>query len=595
MNLSVIQTDNLENDQAALGCYISVNDELLDIITPLFSSNSENLIQIPVAGMLKIMIKDMRKDEILGTLKEDIEQLPKAGVRWYSLESRFASHARILISFNNQATGNDKQQTVPGREELVNKINELQTTVMELEYTLGIEREEKLREIENTSKINGQIIELLKGKNSNLMKIIEELHQEKEKLLQDYVTEIEKNKSLENKLNITLETYDETVQSIQKDESELIEENCLIQEELKHTQELLNIKNSQNEVMDSMINQLLAKFETLQDNENNNQVLENRLEAVIRQLDSSEKQRCLLQDIVKTIKEEAEKQQNLFQETVDRYKSEILNLTSAKNTEIMCLEDDINRLKVTVNSNHNLITEIRERGHFQDNEIQCLGVELQVKNTSICDLTKNLQEKSNLFIEALKEKNEAIQECSELKQRILQLSKNNDILEREFTELKCKSITARKLEKIRIDEIDISLETYLSDQGIENLFVKLAHGVYLYGTKRVNISIKHDNRLICRIGGGYSPIDQFLKLYQNTEIEEMSKYVKKQSLFLSQGSSPIRGPHKRAASNTPENSSSMLSTKETTTDKNFENKIIDKLKMLYPLRERNFTPLSRRK
>ena len=142
----------------------------------------------------------------------------------------------------------------------------------------------------------------------------------------------------------------------------------------------------------------------------------------------------------------------------------------------------------------------------------------------------------------------------------------------------------------KLDEIDHQLEQYLFQQGIENLFVKMAHGVYLYGTKRVNISLKKDNRLICRTGGGYTPIDQFLKLYQNTEVEEISKYVKKQSLFLSQGSSPIRS-HKRAISITPE--SRKTSPKENKTDRNLEKKILDKLTVVYPLKERNFTPMSR--
>lgn len=594
MNLSVIQTENLENEQAALGCYISVNDELLDIITPLTSNSSENLIQVPVTGMLKIMIKDMRKDEILGVLTEDIEQLPKEGARWYTLESRYASQARILISFNNQISGKENAQAIPEREELINKINELQTTVMELEYTLGIEREEKFSKNEEKI-INGQTVEKLVAKNNSLKKIIEELNQEKEKLLAEFQSEIEKNKALEIRSNNTFENYSDTAQSIQKSESELNEESCLIQEELMHTQELLQIKISQNEVMDSMIAQLLSKFETLQTSESNTQDLENRLETTIRELDSYEIQKGISQDMLESSKRELEKQQNLLQETIDCYKSEIFDLTSCKNAEILHLQDEINGLHIAADTSHLVVHELKEKVFIQDSEIQCLKAELQGKNKFISDLTANLQEKENLLVETLKETKEITQECSELKKRILDLSKNTDSLEREVTELKCKSITARKLEKLRLDEIDISLENYLSDQGIENLFIKLARGVYLYGTNKVSMSLKQDNTLLCRIGGGYSPIDQFLKLYQNTEIKEFPKYVKKQSLVLSQINSPIRCTQKRAASNTPENSSSRLSTQENQAERSFEKKIIDKLKMLYPLREKNFTPLSRRK
>ena len=124
-------------------------------------------------------------------------------------------------------------------------------------------------------------------------------------------------------------------------------------------------------------------------------------------------------------------------------------------------------------------------------------------------LSEKASENENLLIE----NKEITQNCSELKQRILKLTKNIEILEKDLTELKCRNMSAKKLKKIRLDEVDFLLENYLSEQKIENLFVKMAHGVYLYGTKKVSITICNDNTLICRIGGGYLPIDQFLKLY----------------------------------------------------------------------------------
>jgi hypothetical protein len=64
MNLSVIQTENLENDQAALGCYISVDNQLIDIITPITSLYNESFTEIPSNGTIEFVIKDMRKDEV---------------------------------------------------------------------------------------------------------------------------------------------------------------------------------------------------------------------------------------------------------------------------------------------------------------------------------------------------------------------------------------------------------------------------------------------------------------------------------------------------------------------------------------------------
>jgi hypothetical protein len=294
---------------------------------------------------------------------------------------------------------------------------------------------------------------------------------------------------------------------------------------------------------------------------------------------------------------EAQKQNKILIELTDSSeKQEIFcEKCEVKSLEIEKIQKKLFELKSqlsTFKAQNGFIQYLQEHSFMQDSEISRLQEEMVEKNCETLKILEKL-ESSELKSEHLSfENKEIVAECSELKQRVLTLTRTIEVLEREFTNLKCKNITTRKLEKIKLDEIDFQLEQYLFEQGIENLFVKMAHGVYIYGTKRVNISLKKDNRLICRTGGGYTPIDQFLKLYQNTEVEEISRYVKKQSLFLSQGSSPIR-THKRAASITPENHSSKGSPKENKTGSNLEKKILDKLTVVYPLKDRNYTPVSR--
>ena len=475
------------------------------------------------------------------------------------------------------------------KEDYLNKINELQTTIMELEYNLCIEKEEKHKEIENNTKTfyntqreNENIIEKLRNNAKKSCLVINDLTQQKNNYIELYKQESDKKKIIESKLQEFTLRYEEANERIQIYKLEYMNENQRLQEELKIIKESLNNEIYQNNTKENLISELYNRVNCIKDKENTEEELQNKLKILDKQLEVSEKQRKELQVAL-------EKYEYIFLFPKDCENCLKLNKNIDElSNELINLKKELEENKII----QIMLIDLKEHQLFQDNENKNLLQDIQVKNDKIKELTENLQKYEGIIEKLNIENKEIAEECSELKHRILNLTKNNEILEREITDIKCKNITARKLEKIRLDDIDFSLENYLSEQRIENLFVKLAHGVYLYGTKQVNISLRNDNRLICRIGGGYMPIDQFLKLNQNTEIEEMSKYVKKQSLFLSQGASPIRG--KRSLSNTPENNSKKSSPKENKAYANFENKIIDKLKLLYPLREKNFTPISRK-
>jgi hypothetical protein len=591
MNLSVIQTQNLENDLAGLGCYISLNQELLDIITPLSSNTSENFTQISASGNLEFVIKDMRKDRVLGLLNVDTDNLPREGLHWFRLDSDLNPCPSILISFNNSASETQKHENSPSKKELGTKINELQTLIMDLECKLAQEKDEKNREIQNKNKLLQNIqtasesaIDQLKIKVSGSMSIIEELNLQKANLIHLYHQETQKSKLLQQKVFEIQNSYNETLEIIRKKEFGLVGENFKLQQELQKTKESLNNELLVKDVKDSLISQLSYKLNLNKISSTFDSDMHKRLEVLIKHTQDLEVQKLSLQKLLETA-------QNPNSVSIQCQNCEL------KDKEAVSLNQELIRLRnieIEAKANEGLLVDIKERNLFQENEIKDLLVEIDTKKNQINQLTQDLNGKTIEFNNSCSEVNEISAVCAGLKQTILALTRNEEILENEIMDLKCKSINARKIEKIRLDEIDSSLEEYLSSQCIENLFVKLAHGVYLYGTKKINITLKNDKTLICRIGGGYIPIDQFLKLYQNTEIEEISKYIKKQSLFLSQGSSPVIHLSKRNSSTTPDNISHRSSPKENSTERKFEKKLIDKLKVLYPLTERNYTPTSRK-
>lgn len=588
MNLSVIQTENLDNDQAALGCYISVNNQLIDIITPISHLDHENFTEIPDTGIVEFLIKDMRKDEVVGVLLQNIEDLPKKAEKWFELNSNLQPAPKILISSKAKNQVFNSVNHSPKKEDLMQKINELSTTVLELECRLGLEKEEKHKEIISKTKLiqsiqsgSGLTIEQLKIKLNNAFSLIEEFSLDKENLLKLCSIEHEKTRVYDMKIRDLKEKYEEIIEKIRCSERGCMQENCLLQDEVLRLRQDLNKEMCLRISKEAVISQLSCRMNNLNDFEYKDQDITKRVGILERQVESLEIEKSALKDML-----EGNEHEKVYVEECGKCQ-EMMG-------KIGFLEGQVGSLQVLLAQKmacESLTCVLKSKIVNQDEEIKRLKGVLDDKNREIQELNEIIRVKT-FDIETVKQENEEIvQESSELKRRIIIMNKNIDMLEREIMDRKCQNISERKIEKIKLDEIDSILESYLSEQGIENLFVKMAHGVYLYGTKRVNIDTKNDNRLICRTGGGYMPIDQFLKLYQNTDIEDISKYVKKQSLFLSQGRSPLRNLHKRAASSTPENTSRRSSPKENFTERNFENKIIEKLKVVYPLRDRNRTPV----
>ena len=580
MKISVIQTEHLLNDPASLGCLLFINDSLVDIITPLSAQNPENNTEVPTSGKIEFVIKDMRKDLILGTYTSEISNLKSD--EWLCLNSNLKPSPRIQVTFNGLISKSLNQVSTSNTTDLINKIRELSTTVLELECKLGIEKEEKNKEISHKSQMLHELqigseltLEQLKIKLQSSFRAIQELSKQKENLIKLCEQEHLKVENLVTRLEESSQYSEKVCQGMASGSFKYIEENSQLQREISE----LRIQMDQVKLENTLKDRRIKELEMKTDIGKNEQGFSNseRFESLNSRLGEAQKQIKILMEL----------------DVLDKESIKECDICKLKQMEIERCNDSIKELKIQLSNfkdQSGFIQYLQEHSFTQDSEISRLQEDIIEKSCLISTLSQELsQEKSSKYV--LQDENkEIVQECSELKQRILSLTRTTEILEREFTNLKCKNISARKVEKVKLDEIDHQLEQYLFQQGIENLFVKMAHGVYLYGTKRVNISLKKDNRLICRTGGGYTPIDQFLKLYQNTEVEEISKYVKKQSLFLSQGSSPIRS-HKRAISITPE--SRKTSPKENKTDRNLEKKILDKLTVVYPLKERNFTPMSR--
>ena len=81
------------------------------------------------------------------------------------------------------------------------------------------------------------------------------------------------------------------------------------------------------------------------------------------------------------------------------------------------------------------------------------------------------------------------------------------------------------------------INNYPDRTRLKIMFQRESEGVYLFGTKRVNIRVDNNN-INVRVGGGYLSIDEFIEQYTPSEVERMlrmdsSKKYSDRALLLS--------------------------------------------------------------
>ena len=149
--IQIIRCEGINCDEKILGCYILVNKELSDVITPLvpidFSSSLPNIsevgkIEIPCDGELKLILKMMNGDPLyMGSVSIKIQSLPNKGFVWLPLYQNIdhdsvhslggnISSPRILISILKQ------QQTVGNSYLYKLQLKKLEFVIRQLEERL---------------------------------------------------------------------------------------------------------------------------------------------------------------------------------------------------------------------------------------------------------------------------------------------------------------------------------------------------------------------------------------------------------------------------------------------------------------------------
>lgn len=77
------------------------------------------------------------------------------------------------------------------------------------------------------------------------------------------------------------------------------------------------------------------------------------------------------------------------------------------------------------------------------------------------------------------------------------------------------------------DKVDAALGKYINSRPehskLNIMFLRETEGVYQFGQKRVYVKIEKGQQILCRVGGGFMHIDEFIQMYTNTEQEKLER------------------------------------------------------------------------
>ena len=82
--------------------------------------------------------------------------------------------------------------------------------------------------------------------------------------------------------------------------------------------------------------------------------------------------------------------------------------------------------------------------------------------------------------------------------------------------LKIVTVRPRKYRAIKGDSVDEMLANVLNIKNCEIPISRISDGWYMFGSKKIYTKIMN-NRLVCRVGGGFSAMDEFIQTYAESE------------------------------------------------------------------------------
>lgn len=489
--LSILKTEGIGELST---CHIILNDDLQSTLSIQDTKISENCIELPLSGTLKLLVTSPHKNSSKFYVSLNIQSFPSEGTVWLPLytslsEDTLPAIPSILPNTKVLVSVNQLSALTP-----VPEITETDSSVFEMDNSF-VKRSENSENIQkNWFEQYKKALVVVNEKNKQLRRKIcevqdklqvaqEESRMEKwtglqgeHEMVSMLAIQVEKYKIHAGNLKSIHEDHVKQVDSLQLLlKQEVLQREHLEKQVLRITNEFREYAKIAENRFASYEQSLLLKQEEFNLLKQTQQIslnlstsllepdsqlthLQTQLHNTLEQLQESEFNRKLLQDKLES--------------SAQMYSKDLQDLLSAP--------------KITYAANNELVQELkkyREKCVELENLLDDKYVQIKTQDSL------GVEKEVNLLREQLKA------------EKVL-----NEQLVTQIREKTCKEL------EVKLKGADDKFVEYLKVYEVEDKFQRVSEGVFAYGAKKVGVANKN-GCLICRVGGGYMGVEKFIKAF----------------------------------------------------------------------------------
>ncbi|KAL4442605.1 hypothetical protein ABPG74_007007 [Tetrahymena malaccensis] len=499
--------------------FAEINQENLELKKKIVAIEKESQQKDKIIQDLKDSFEDKLKQEkqklqnemMQQNLKKDIqEDLIKESELKELTQDQMSQKIHDILIRHKQEVSHYSQLLLEAQNESVEyqaKMIEMQKEIEILQTKFknqSIQQADNSTTINNPSQLsNSEIPNLEKSSNSQTngsKKYTEEEFAYFEKVIKDKSLKITQLETEKAQMEFSLQKADMKIKQLNQEISQL-------QSQLQSSSE--------------------SKSEDFKEISENLKVVQEENAKLKTQIEESEQLRSTLEDhLLKTKQNFSKKLEELQQKQQQNNNDTKMNKTKDESASMKKLVEELNQKSTFINELTYQNKDYKVKLQTQQEKIKIL----EFNQSEIEQLKKNLsdleaeKEKINMDLYAvtedlLKKTTESISQ----QQVISQLSTEVKRLEKMIEDLLLRNPSHQlNYNAKKGDEIDEKLCEFLSNNVTPIKFVRIDEGLYNFGTKRIIVKLLK-GKLVCRVGGGFMVIEEFLQLYTLQELIKMKQ------------------------------------------------------------------------
>ena len=449
--LQIAKVQGVTADLSIVGCYVSLDGRLYDVITPLKTQSADSIVLLPSSGQLRLMIKKMSSgdDQVIGSVSFGIGLFPAVGGQfWVPLCAHMQDDAITAFGAETQGPRLLLKVAMPRMLPPVHETTETSIEESSLEQFAQARGEDE----SNTSKVTfGDMSAVEPSKEDPVPK--------DEKLINDLKQQVE---SLQN---------------------------------------LLRIEKSQREAQETKLKTVFAEYEAAQKR------MMTREKSLTSHLLDKDKElfRCIEENTeLKIVARQTESEMYQLQEKIRLIEAQSASAALVSTSE--ALEFALDQLKESEQRRKELQSQVLSSMDMMDpaEEVSAQMEDLKAQIAALQAENSDLRAKDVRSAREIQQLRERQQDSGSAR---ASLQPSPDVkLDVEVVE----ALTSRTSSSPPASLIDHLLEEFCEERHMANPFQKASDNTYVFEGKRYSLAVRSGS-LVARVGAGFVYLEELVK------------------------------------------------------------------------------------